>query len=118
MTNRASLFLAGYVCLSAAGTSAAEGPVIYEGQIGCGNWMAGRAIDYAGPLAQLVLGYFDGLSHARNIGFWKAGDPTESRNAVYKWLDNYCGQHDASTVLDGADLLFKERTGLVPSGLV
>jgi hypothetical protein len=76
--------------------------------------MAGRAIDYAGPLEQLVLGYLDGLSHARNIGFWKAGDPTESRKTVYEWLDSYCSHHGMSNVLDGANLLFKERTGANP----
>ena len=84
--------------------------VILKGQIGCGWWTAQRNIKKSEALEQLIVGYLDGLSFAKNTAFWGIGD-TDNR-AVYSFIDTYCDSNSDKTIFAAANLLFGQR----PSG--
>ena len=86
--------------------------VTIQGSRDCGAWLEVREEHplSAGLYEFWLVGLLDGVSLNSGIEFWEAGDGV-TPNQVYYWTDKYCRENPLNDVMDGARLLFHEKTG-------
>jgi len=80
-----------------APSSAQEYTAIGLGNSSCGSWTAARRDKVALPYQQWVIGFLSGIGYAKPY----AGlDPLKGLdgNAVYAWVDNYCGANPLNDI--------------------
>jgi hypothetical protein len=85
-----------------------------RGYLDCGQWLAVRTDSQrkiesiAGKLA--VVGYLSGLAVGTDKEFFQSGNGLSNEQVMF-WLDNYCRENPLDNIYEGANTLFRERTG-------
>ena len=84
------------------------------GSADCGQWLKWRTdsqkIRQSEWAEFWLVGYLSGLSFSINTEFWKSGNGLSVEQVKF-WMDKYCRENPLTSVKQGADILFHERTG-------
>ena len=105
-----------FALLLALGSESALALVI-RGSQSCADWTKESKAQKPGADRPWLLGYLSGLASGMDREFWGARNLESAKldsATVYAWMDKYCSANPQKNIVHGADLLFKERTGLLP----
>jgi hypothetical protein len=100
--------------LALAGVSGmALAEVSTRGDARCTQWTKERAAKTSQHEESWITGYLTGLSVARNRDFFGVRNTSQyvENSALFAWMDNWCKENPQRPMSDGADTIFKERSG-------
>jgi hypothetical protein len=108
-SNRASLFVAGYLLLVVTAVAAQEHGVLGHGNVSCRSWLNERKGDDAQASSRIawILGYVTAFN---KYGSKPEGDVSggKSTKEIMAWIDSYCGQHPSANLYGASAALVDE----------